>query len=152
MFLWGGSGRTDTSAGTRYTFLNDWWHFAVSSSRWSQLRPSDDHQLTPAEVGAAPYPSRYTPVFHSAGSEYFLFGGYTEDRLGKRKLNDAWIGDGTTWQPLAVTGLQGYDGAATWPGVRYGCMSAASGSEVFVCGWLLGRRSQRRVALRHVAP
>ena len=135
LFLWGGSGLASTTSGPRYTFLNDWWHFNPSSGQWSQRRESDDHRSSPTVGAGDRYPCpRYTPVFASVGEEFVLFGGYTEDRLGKRKLNDAWVGDGADWTPVPITGAEGYASLATWPGPRYGCMSAASGSSVFVCG------------------
>lgn len=135
MFLWGGSGLSDTATGPRHTFLNDWWHFDLARGRWSMIRGSDDHLRSP-EPGMAPdYPiPRYTPVFHAAAGRVVLFGGYTEDRLGKRKLNDAWIAEGQTWRQVPEQGAPGYDAKATWPGPRYGCMSAASDQDVFVCG------------------
>lgn len=133
LLLWGGSGVVDAdTASPRYNFLNDFWVFDTTTEDWSVLAESENHLLCP-ESSARPVP-RYTPVFRNAGGRLFLFGGYTEDRLGKRKLNDAWIwGDGM-WQPVAMTGKPGYRRDAGSPGLRYGCMSATDGQHVFVCG------------------
>ena len=131
MYVWGGSGIT--SDGARYTFLNDWWELNSGTASWSMLQDTDDHLQSPRPDSLQPGP-RYTPVFETIGAEVFLFGGYTEDRLGKRKLNDAWIHDGTRWSSVAIQGGEGYSAGAGWPGVRYGCMSASTGDAVFVCG------------------
>ena len=132
LFLWGGSGVTREDGHTRYTFLNDWWHFDVDAHMWTERRESDDHRSAPSEET---YPSpRYTPVFVRAEEQFLLFGGYTEDRLGHRKLNDAWIGDGRTWEPVPMQGVAGYERGAAWPGLRYGCMAAALGDCAFVFG------------------
>jgi N-acetylneuraminic acid mutarotase len=129
--VWGGSGVTD--GGTRYTFLNDWWNFDLRAESWSMLRDTDDHRETPRPDSTQPYP-RYTPVFEATGKRLFLFGGYTEDRLGKRKLNDAWIHDGTSWSSVETRGREGYSAGAGWPGLRYGCMSVSIDDAVYVCG------------------
>lgn len=135
MYLWGGSGLADTPAGKRYTFLNDWWYFELSSGRWTLLRDSDDHKHSPIiGVGDMYPPPRYTPVFQAVPQGLFLFGGYTEDRLGKRKLNDAWTCEGETWKPVKMAGAIGYGNGANWPGLRYGCMSAGVDGRVFVFG------------------
>ncbi len=135
--LWGGSGiATDATQRTRYTFLNDHWTFDPRTSRWALLAESDDHRLAPVVSGAGtcrPAP-RYTPVYHTVGDVRFLFGGYTEDRLGKRKLNDAWIERDLVWSEIPTATEQGYDARARWPGLRYGSMSATDGGHVFVCG------------------
>jgi hypothetical protein len=136
MYLWGGSGLAGIQEGqVRYTFLNDWWQFDLFSGSWSLIRDSDDHRYSPIIGAAVIFPSpRYTPVFQAVAGGFFLFGGYTEDRLGKRKLNDAWIYDGETWKPVEMCGKTGYGYGAKWPGVRYGCMSAAVGGWVFIFG------------------
>ena len=133
--LWGGSGITQDSEGkTRYTFLNDDWSFDVEHSAWVCNRASDDHRQTPFDGGSdSPFP-RYTPVLQSAQERLFLFGGYTEDPLGKRKLNDAWLQVDGRWQPVIQQGRAGYDLDATWPGVRYGSMSTSDGKSIYVCG------------------
>ena len=133
--VWGGSGVTETPAGLRYTFLNDWWDLDLAAEKWTRLRESDDHLVAPLANDGAPYPSpRYTPVFHRVNETLFLFSGYTEDRLGKRKLNDVWLHDGSAWSEVVRTGDAGYDDAAAWPGERYGSASAASGDRIFVFG------------------
>ena len=135
LLMWGGSGLARTPTGLRHSFLNDFWDFDLTAGRWSMLRESDDHVRSPEpDIELAYPPPRYTPVFHAAAGRLFLFGGYTEDRLGKRKLNDAWIAEGRSWRQVPESGVIGYDAAATWPGPRYGCMSAASEGQVFVCG------------------
>lgn len=131
--MWGGSGVTGTPA--RYTFLNDWWVFDTKAAVWSLLRDTDDHRNSPPVSTTVAYPCpRYTPVLARMGSTTFLFGGYTEDRLGKRKLNDVWLHEQGTWTELPRTGRSGYGPEAQWPGERYGCMSASTGREVFVFG------------------
>lgn len=135
--LWGGSGiQKGLDGRLRYDFLNDFWRYSPASQRWTLLRESDDHLLAPAPAAdkpAAP-PPRYTPVMQPAGQSLFLFGGYTEDTLGKRKLNDAWMLDGGSWTEIPGTGADGYAVGSTWPGLRYGCMSGCSHDSVFVCG------------------
>jgi hypothetical protein len=136
--LWGGSGiRMDPTGNSRYDFRNDMWEFLPKSESWKLVRDTDDHRDAPSDApqpDPAP-PPRYTPVLHSIGHRrLFLFGGYTEDRLGKRKMNDAWIlGDGA-WTELPHVGRAGYSGSAAWPGLRYGCMSASSDDAIYVCG------------------
>jgi len=137
ILLWGGSGiAQDAPGGTRYTFLNDEWAFDPVRLRWTQLAASDDHRVAPvaAEPDHERPPPRYTPVYHAVGAARFLFGGYTEDRLGKRKLNDAWIQQGRAWRSIAMPPEQGYDAHARWPGLRYGSMSACDGARIYVCG------------------
>ena len=90
LVLWGGSGINDEQDGTLiYSFLNDEWIFDVRKKTWKLMKSTDDHRISPVNSGS-PFP-RYTPVFQRVGSDQFLFGGYTEDRLGKRKLNDTWV-------------------------------------------------------------
>jgi len=133
LLLWGGSGiyeKVDGSLG--YNFLNDEWMFDIATEMWQLLRPTDDHRLAPVD-DAKPFP-RYTPVLQQLGNDLFLFGGYTEDRLGKRKLNDAWISSGLNWTKIPVSERQGYGVGVEWPGLRYGSMSAADETFVYVCG------------------
>lgn len=135
MYLWGGSGLADSREGKRYSFLNDWWHFELATGQWSLLRKSDDHRQSPIVGAGEMYPPpRYTPVFQAAREDLFLFGGYTEDRLGKRKLNDAWICQDGTWQLVEMAGAIGYGCGSDWPGLRYGCMSAVVGGRIYVFG------------------
>src|SRR5262245_5307923 len=135
LLLWGGSGITDTPTGTRYTFLNDWWRFELATGQWSMLSQSGDHQRAPenGQDGELPSP-RYTPVFLSLADTLFLFGGYTEDSRGKRKLNDAWMYEDAKWSRVDETGPTGYAAGASWPGPRYGCMFASFGRKAFVFG------------------
>lgn len=135
LLLWGGSGiAIEANGASRYNFLNDFWRFNRQSSTWELLRESEDHRITPnINDGVFPFP-RYTPVFQAVGDELFLFGGYTEDRLGKRKLNDAWICSDGKWQQVPFSGRQGYLCDVAWPGLRYGCMSAADSRNVYICG------------------
>lgn len=137
LYLFGGSGVRPTSDGQeRYTFLNDLWTFYPEDRRWQCLRASDNHWEVP-DTGRAgdgvPVP-RYTPLFWAAGENLILFGGYTEDRLGKRKLNDLWVYRDGSWRSIPAQGPPGYDEGARWPGVRYGSMSVASGGAIYVCG------------------
>lgn len=137
LLLWGGSGIRDTEEGKKtYTFLNDWWRFWPDPCLWECVQPSDEPWRTNAgRPGDSGFPcARYTPVFLVAGDALFLFGGYTEDRLGKRKLNDAWLCRGGVWREKPARGPQGYQDGARWPGVRYGCMGASDGQRVYVCG------------------
>lgn len=137
LVLWGGSGVCSTPEGaTRYTFLNDIWRFTPSAERWELLHDTDDHRAVPAdpeEPASCPGP-RYTPVLQSVNGELFLFSGYSEDRMGKRKLNDAWICRGTEWRRIPSRPRQGYGAGAEWPGLRYGSMSACDSRAVYVCG------------------
>jgi N-acetylneuraminic acid mutarotase len=136
--LWGGSGVQSADDGrVRYNFLNDHWRFDPAAERWLCLRPTDDHRVTPPAGRAemrVPYP-RYTPVFQPVGNRLFLFGGYTEDRLGNRQLNDAWILEQGSWHEVGADGFApGRPAQETWPGVRYGCMSSADDNAVYICG------------------
>lgn len=135
LHLWGGSGIETVGRDTRYTFLNDWWALDIASQRWERLRESDDHRSAPAPGIHGGYPApRYTPVFAAVGTSLFLFGGYTEDLLGKRKLNDAWVYQSERWTEIPRIGREGYVAPAAWPGPRYGCMSVATPGAVLVCG------------------
>lgn len=135
--LWGGSG---VSAGEdpqlRHTFLNDVWRFSPEAGNWSLIRDTDDHRYSPDPDGSRPAP-RYTPVLQSIGKMLFLFGGYTEDRLGKRKLNDAWVWpegpEGRCFE-IRIDGTEGYGQGAMRPGLRYGTMSAHDERYVYICG------------------
>ena len=134
--LWGGSGvRSGSGGALRYDFLNDHWRFDPVAERWSRLRPTDDHRMTPyLDIGEAgsPHP-RYTPVFQPVQNRIILFGGYTEDRIGKRQLNDTWILREGHWHEVRPHGAQ--DTAnSRWPGIRYGCMSSADDRFVYICG------------------
>lgn len=137
LLLWGGSGICRTPKGDiRYTFLNDLWRFILSQERWELLRDTDDHLKTPFEGNKNylyPFP-RYTPVFQSMKQDLFLFGGYTEDRLGKRKLNDTWVCRNENWYQLSSKELQGYSKGAQWPGLRYGSMATSDERNIYVCG------------------
>lgn len=133
LLLWGGSGVDANGPGqTRHTFLNDLWAFDLQSKHWALCEMSECHLQTPLDM-TRPFP-RYTPVFQSLGDKVFLFGGYTEDRLGKRKLNDAWMLSAEGWQQVKMQHDEGYLHGAFWPGLRYGCMSATDGNSVYVCG------------------
>lgn len=135
--LWGGSGicesRDDTN---RYTFLNDVWRFLPDDEKWQLLRKTDDHLETPLEgAEAVPFPPpRYAMVLEAHQESLFLFGGYTEDRLGKRKLNDVWISRNGTWRQISTKPGQGYSEGAEWPGLRYGSMSTSDERHIYVCG------------------
>ena len=136
ILLWGGSGIRDNGGRVLYTFLNDLWGFSPANQTWEQCHDTDDHQQTPFEDRRRriyPFP-RYTPVFHSVGDKLFLYGGYTEDRLGKRKLSDTWIFQDNVWFEIPSVEPMGYSDGARWPGVRYGSMSTCDGSRVYVCG------------------
>lgn len=138
ILLWGGSGIAETDdEKTRATYLNDLWRFDIAGSSWECLRETDDHRLSPItgpEVTSFPSP-RYTPVMHAFEDKLFLFGGYTEDSIGKRKMNDTWIFRDGAWHDLpAGGGQQGYREGALWPGVRYGSMFAGDGHNVYLCG------------------
>lgn len=133
LMLWGGSGIVANGTDkVRYNFLNDLWTFNPQAKQWKQLAETEDHLLTP-QVIDRPFP-RYTPVFQSLQERLFLFGGYTEDRLGKRKLNDAWLLEDGMWHEVPMNGRSGYALDCNWPGLRYGCMSATDKNIVFVCG------------------
>jgi hypothetical protein len=116
--------------------MNDSWCYTPSEEKWVLLRGSDDHTKTPFEDNEmSPFPiPRYTPVFQSVQQDLFLFGGYTEDRLGKRKLNDAWVCMNSDWHLIPMKQPQGYSKGCQWPGLRYGSMSATDGKDVYVCG------------------
>jgi N-acetylneuraminic acid mutarotase len=135
LLLWGGSGITvQTDGRCTHNFLNDEWQFDPSTEAWTLVSPTDDHRLSPIDKGnTSPFP-RYTPVFQTVGDELFLFGGYTEDRLGKRKLNDAWVRSGRQWRQVPFGAKPGYTVGADWPGLRYGSMAAADEENVYVCG------------------
>jgi hypothetical protein len=133
LLLWGGSA-VARDPELRYTFLNDLWRFDAGAGRWDQLELSDDHREAPVSSDVRPFP-RYTPVFQSTKSGVVLYGGYTEDRLGRRKVNDCWLlKDASVWEAVPARGNSGYHEGADWPGLRYGCMSASDGRHVYVCG------------------
>jgi N-acetylneuraminic acid mutarotase len=134
LLLWGGSGKVlRPDGGLCYNFSNDLWELDPTESTWIQLETTQDHRLTPIASTPRPAP-RYTPVFEATSLGLLLFGGYTEDRLGKRKLNDAWIRNHTGWALVPPAGPAGYAEGCNWPGLRYGCMSASDGDYVYVCG------------------
>jgi hypothetical protein len=133
LLLWGGSGVIqEEDAPLRHTFLNDEWRFDPMAQQWDLLMESEDHRKTPLRKDR-PFP-RYTPVLQPVGRQFFLFGGYTEDRLGKRKLNDTWVQSAGQWHQIPVTTSPGYLVGADGPGLRYGCMSATDGENVYICG------------------
>jgi hypothetical protein len=135
VWLWGGSGVAPTDSGLRYTFLNDSWQFNASTDAWVRERASDDHRIAPTAEHEASYPSpRYTPVMAPVANGLLLFSGYTEDRLGRRKLNDAWLHRGGRWSKVNEVGAAGYDERAARPGIRYGCGSAAHGGNAYIFG------------------
>jgi hypothetical protein len=134
--LWGGSGVCQRKGIAEHNFLNDIWRFWPDKIVWELIQPSDEHRMTPFEDNKKkhhPFP-RYTPVYQSVGKEIFLFGGYTEDRLGKRKLNDTWLYFDDLWTYVPEKNPQGYGSNAKSPGVRYGCMSASDGRYAYICG------------------
>jgi hypothetical protein len=137
LYLWGGSGlKIDGATGkTTYSFLNDLWWFEPQYERWTQLEESDNHEKCPLLENTRPLP-RYTPVFSEWQRNLILFGGYTEDRLGKRKMNDLWIRKscGEWVEIIRDGGREGYDRYAAWPGLRYGSMSASLDGKLYICG------------------
>jgi hypothetical protein len=131
--LWGGSGVATTADGVRYTFLNDWWHFDPVAERFELRRESDDHRLAPE--GHEYPPPRYTPVFEYVAGTLCLFSGYTEDRFGKRNLNDVWIHGAAGWtqiQPIDAAGDKPSE--QSWPHVRYGSSAAVNGGKLLIFG------------------
>lgn len=139
LYLWGGSGvKKNTASGElTYSFLNDLWLYRTDSRVWEQLEISDDHTLSPFVFSERPRPEpRYLPVFHVNGEKTALFSGYTEDRLGKRKMNDFWIRNNNTGDWLRMKGdiPAGYDPSFNWPGMRYGSMNASDSNRIVVCG------------------
>lgn len=135
VLLWGGSGITEMADGkVRYTFINDLWEYIPSTDKWNCLRNSDDHLNSPLEGVLYP-PPRYTPVFQKWEKDsLFLFGGYSEDRLGKRKMNDLWLCRKGQWSHVSNTAAEGYRHGASWPGLRYGCMSASDDCGIYIYG------------------
>lgn len=134
LLLWGGSGIKGKGNDVNYTFLNDFWRFDPLNKRWNLIQETDDHVETPFNGKQYPFP-RYTPVFHSTGQDLFLFGGYTEDRLGKRKLNDVWICRDELWHQIIPKDKRvGYKNGAEWPGIRYGSVSAGQDNFIYICG------------------
>ncbi len=136
IYLWGGSGvRRDPSDSWTYNFLNDLWAFNPEDHAWTCVEKSAEPNSDLPEPSLRPCP-RYTPAFQSVQNRILLFGGYTEDALGKRKMNDLWILDPRTgWSEVRREGtVEGYDARASWPGVRYGCMSTQGEGCLFICG------------------
>jgi N-acetylneuraminic acid mutarotase len=110
LVLWGGSGVAEGA----HTFLADLWRFAPATETWEQL-----------DAGAGPE-ARYVPVFTTLGDGIVLFGGYTEDARGGRKLADTWLLDPSDgWTALD-------DGPG--PPARYGAMAAATERGVTLFG------------------
>ena len=134
--MWGGSGLSGPGSATpSYTFLNDLWKLTPADGRWQLLEDTDDFRNSPGD-SARPVP-RYTPLWRFLGPTGVLFGGYTEDLLGKRKLNDLWLREAASGRWESVTASAPHAGdpkPPTWPGVRYGAMSAQSEGSVYVCG------------------
>lgn len=138
--LWGGSGlRKDSSGKETYSFLNDLWLYSPNEKCWHLLQETDDHLRSPKEepLQLRPEP-RYTPVWHTLSSGFFfLFSGYTEDRLGKRKMNDLWLCNPSllSWEKISGDELlHGYSVSKQWPGVRYGTTSIVHDSIVYIFG------------------
>jgi hypothetical protein len=139
IYLWGGSGlETDSTGRQTYTFLNDFWLYRPQSGRWEMLEPSDDYKDSPLILSENPRPEpRYLPIFHVNKEAFLIFSGYTEDRLGKRKMNDLWLrrNIASKWLRINNEDLQpGYNLSCSWPGTRYGSMSASDGQNIYICG------------------
>jgi len=134
VFLWGGSGvGLDPAGRPSHTFLNDLWLFRPEAGRWERLEPSEDYKEAATDSPQLRPEPRYTPVWHVDKAGGLLFSGYTEDRLGRRRLNDLWLWRGLAaqaWERVAQPPGSGGD----WPGPRYGAMSAADEGGVYVCG------------------
>lgn len=133
LFVWGGSGVfLDSSKNEQYNFLNDEWIFDPVKSEWSQL----DKGTTSLELEGSderPEP-RYTPNLASSNGEILLFGGYTEDKLGKRKMNDLWFKSEIGWRKENHQYPAGYNSDSVWPGVRYGAMSVLYKEKLYIFG------------------
>lgn len=110
LVLWGGSGVEERDGGSAYTFLDDMWTFGTEHG-WSEL---DARGPT----------ARYWPAFEAVGETMVLFGGYTEDRLGKRRLDDVWVFLDGRWERRSARG----------PSARYGTASASDGDGLLVFG------------------
>jgi len=137
LLLWGGSGVCEDPGGElRPTYLNDLWRLVPSEDRWELLRDTDEHLEMPPEDGQEQnYPGpRYTHAFRPVGDRLFLFSGHVQDRLGNRRLCDAWACEDSAWRQIPSGTPEGYTGAAKWPGPRYGCMHAGDDRFVYVCG------------------
>lgn len=131
--LWGGSGVATVDGRTGHTFLNDFWMFDPDLQVWQRLEASEAFRLAPFDHARRPGP-RYTPVFQRVGSTLVLFGGYTEDRLGRRKLDDLWVWtEHRGWRQVEPM-PQDSPEAAEWPGPRYGAMASADEHRLYVCG------------------
>lgn len=102
------------------------------------LEPSDDYKECPLDSREKIRPEpRYTPVWFVQEKKSLLFSGYTEDRLGKRKMNDLWLRGSDTgqWRQIEHNhSSAGYSPAYTWPGLRYGTMSASDVSMLYIFG------------------
>ena len=134
LYLWGGSSLTEEDPG--YSFLNDLWLYHPDQGTWSLLEASEDFHISPTTNFPRPEP-RYTPMWHFSGSKAWLFSGYTEDRLGKRKLNDLWSWDAQTkaWHQEGPSGQTfGYSSEHSWPGLRYGSMAAINEHKLIIFG------------------
>lgn len=134
IWLWGGSGlKTNDVGAFTYSFLNDLWFFDPTTSKWKEIEPTDDHMQCPIEFSVRP-PPRYTPVFYFHNGTFILYGGYTEDRLGKRKMNDLWVRNRVgTWLNVGQNEKQ-QNNNSMWPGLRYGCMSTGTDNVLLICG------------------
>lgn len=133
IFLWGGSSICELDKRLTYNFLNDFWQYDLKNSVWSRIEPSDDNRISPLD-NSKPSP-RYTPIFEKIEDSFILFGGYTEDSLGKRKLNDIWKYKDNKWCLIEFPNkIEGYNFDANYPGIRYGCMSAVDANKLYICG------------------
>lgn len=139
LYLWGGSGlERDANGRLTYTFLNDLWLFHSQDGVWELLAATNDHKECPLNSSKLGRPApRYTPVWHIRKNTGVLFSGYTEDLLGKRKMNDLWLWEisGGHWRKIEQQNLQdGYNPSFGWPGLRYGTMSVSDNNALYVCG------------------
>jgi N-acetylneuraminic acid mutarotase len=134
IFLFGGSSIVKiNNRDYTYNFLNDLWEYSIDRNIWKCIEKSDDNSISPLKNNK-PIP-RYTPVFQQLGDSLIIFSGYTEDKLGKRNLNDFWIYNNQKWEELnPFDKKEGYDFEANYPGIRYGCMSAVNEDKLYICG------------------
>ncbi|MCB1738829.1 MAG: hypothetical protein KDK91_00545 [Gammaproteobacteria bacterium] len=134
LLLWGGSGVESAGNGRlRHNFIDDLWSYEPVAERWNCIEPKLSSSRAQHSPPLRP-PARYTPVMAAVPNRLYLYGGYTEDALGKRKMSDLWIRENSQWREVPAPPSKDYGSQGHWPADRYGCMTAQDDDGFYVCG------------------